>query len=239
MSREEQEKIETISRKKCQIRTAVEFDPKEMICWTSIYSELTRYESITSRRELSDHIDSETQSFPGDGDSEGIFIPNDTEIASLLRSEVQSAIIWDTRELLVNFGATENDLRGALRSLEMHLTTNACEYDEVSRERVLRTFFRMFSSFRSKESQTILSEMWTNSPWKSTNSKRSCAKSTKFAYAELNLYLFFIKTSIMKTIIYFFSEISLLITLVSILFLFRTISTLFTNMYVYTPPSDS
>ncbi|CAI2311659.1 unnamed protein product [Caenorhabditis sp. 36 PRJEB53466] len=117
LSRDDVERLQTISRKNQQTRTALEYDSREDQCWTDLMNTLN-----TQSHQF-------TPSTPNGGPD--ALIPNDQEICSSLRTENQYETILKTRELLVNFGATEYDLSRALNSLEMHMRTNACEFNEI------------------------------------------------------------------------------------------------------------
>ncbi|CAE18047.1 t-SNARE coiled-coil homology domain-containing protein [Caenorhabditis elegans] len=120
MSRDELERIETMTRKNYQTRTAVEYDNRENQCWTNIL------ENIEQQTHQFSHSTSDHNFNGGD-----IFIPNEESIRSTLRAENQAETILATRDLLLNFGATEQELSGALATLEIHLRTNAAEFNTI------------------------------------------------------------------------------------------------------------
>ncbi|CAI2356223.1 unnamed protein product [Caenorhabditis sp. 36 PRJEB53466] len=104
LSRDDVERLQTISRKNQQTRTALEYDSREDQCWTDLMNTLN-----TQSHQF-------TPSTPNGGPD--ALIPNDQEICSKERE----------RELRTT---TEYDLSRALNSLEMHMRTNACEFNEI------------------------------------------------------------------------------------------------------------
>lgn len=117
MTRDDLERIEATARKNYQTRTALEYDKREDQCWLNIMNEIDE-----KSRQFS------TASVHNGGD---VVVPNESNICSSLRLENQNEIIMATKERLRNFGSTEEELNEALKNLEVHLRTNALEYNII------------------------------------------------------------------------------------------------------------
>uniref|UniRef100_A0A8R1I5V0 Uncharacterized protein n=1 Tax=Caenorhabditis japonica TaxID=281687 RepID=A0A8R1I5V0_CAEJA len=117
LTRDEQERIETLARKNYQTRTAFEYDSREDQCWLNILNGLN-----SNTRQITDSVSH---------NSHKVAVPNEDNICSSLRFENQVEAIMKTREILLSLGATENDLKKALENLQVHLKTNECEYEAI------------------------------------------------------------------------------------------------------------
>ncbi|KAF1770628.1 hypothetical protein GCK72_002447 [Caenorhabditis remanei] len=117
LTRDDLERIETVSRKNYHTRTALEYNDREDQCWLNILNE----------------IDEKSRQFTTAQNHNGgdISLPSEENICSNLRIVNQNEVIMATRELLRNYGATEQELNGALKNLEIHLRTNALEYSFI------------------------------------------------------------------------------------------------------------
>ncbi|PIC51709.1 hypothetical protein B9Z55_002114 [Caenorhabditis nigoni] len=118
ITRDDLERIEATTRKNFQTRTALEYDNRENQCWLSILND----------------IDEKSRQFsttPKNLNSGDIQVQSEENICSNLRVENQNETILTTKELLPNFDATEQELSGALANLEIHLRTNALEYELI------------------------------------------------------------------------------------------------------------
>ncbi|EGT51062.1 hypothetical protein CAEBREN_08320 [Caenorhabditis brenneri] len=121
LTRDDLERIEATTRKNFQTRTALEYDKREDQCWKNIQNVI---ENDSRQFSLS------SNSFQSHNSGD-IIIPSEEDICSNLRKENQNEVIMKTRELLVNYGATEQDLTGALANLEIHLRRNSLEYNVI------------------------------------------------------------------------------------------------------------
>lgn len=113
LTRDDLERIEAMNRRNFQTRTALEYDNREDLCWMNIQNS----------------IEKDSRQFSSSFNGGDVMIPHEDNICSNLRIENQKEIIMTARELLLNSSGTEQDLTDALANLDVHLRTNALEYN--------------------------------------------------------------------------------------------------------------